>query len=97
MALSCSLTTPSSMAQFQSYFQPITNVFRNPRSIMSSASSATNSLNPEAVLSSVRNANRRQLTAAGIIFAEVLGFFTVGEMVGRMKIVGYHGEPHHEH
>jgi F-type H+-transporting ATPase subunit g len=85
------------MAQFQSYFQPVTNIFRNPRSIMSTAGSATSSMNPEAVLSSVRNVNRRQLTVAGIVLAEVLGFFTVGEMIGRMKIVGYHGEPHHEH
>jgi len=88
---------PPSVAQFQSYFQPLTNVFRNPRSIMSSASSATNAVNPEAVLSSIRNVNRRQLTTVGIVFAEILGFFTVGEMIGRMKVVGYHGEPHHEH
>jgi F-type H+-transporting ATPase subunit g len=85
------------LAQFQSYFQPVTNVVRNPRSIVSSASSVTSSINPDAVLSSIRNVNRRQLTTAGIIFAEVLGFFTVGEMLGRLKIVGYHGEPHHEH
>ncbi|OCT50277.1 ATP synthase subunit g, mitochondrial [Cladophialophora carrionii] len=88
---------PPSLAQFQSYFQPVTNVLRNPRSIASSASSVTSSINPDAVLSSIRNVNRRQLTTAGIIFAEVLGFFTVGEMLGRLKIVGYHGEPHHEH
>ncbi|EXJ62232.1 hypothetical protein A1O7_02665 [Cladophialophora yegresii CBS 114405] len=88
---------PPPMAQFQSYFQPVMNVLRNPRSITSSASSMTSSINPDAVLSSIRNVNRKQLTTAGIIFAEVLGFFTVGEMLGRLKIVGYHGEPHHDH
>ncbi|KAJ9616844.1 ATP synthase subunit G atp20 [Cladophialophora chaetospira] len=88
---------PPSVAQFQSYFQPVTNVLRNPRAITSTASSAADSVNPEAVLSSVRNVNRRQLTTVAIIVAEILGFFTVGEMVGRLKIVGYHGEPHHEH
>ncbi|KIW70565.1 hypothetical protein PV04_02823 [Phialophora macrospora] len=87
---------PPSLAQFQSYFQPVTNVLRNPRSI-SSAKSVTSSINPDTVLSSIRNVNRKQLTTTGIIFAEVLGFFTVGEMLGRLKIVGYHGEPQHEH
>ncbi|EHY57771.1 ATP synthase subunit G atp20 [Exophiala dermatitidis] len=88
---------PPTVAQFQSYFQPLINVFRNPRSISSVASSVSNSVNPEAVLSSIRNVNSRQLANAGIIFAQVLGFFTVGEMIGRWKIVGYHGEVHHEH
>ena len=64
---------------------------------MSSASSVTNSANPETILSSIRNVNRRQMATVGLIFAEVLGFFTVGEMAGRMKLIGYHGEVHHEH
>ncbi|KIY02098.1 uncharacterized protein Z520_02236 [Fonsecaea multimorphosa CBS 102226] len=88
---------PPSVAQFQSYFQPVINVFRNPASITSSASSAVKAVNPDSVLGTIRNANSSQLTTFGIVFAQVLGFFTVGEMIGRMKIVGYHGEPHHEH
>ena len=36
--------------------------------------------------------DRAQWVSAGVVFAEVLGFFTVGEMVGRMKFVGYRGE-----
>ncbi|KAK5198201.1 ATP synthase subunit G atp20 [Exophiala xenobiotica] len=88
---------PPSTAQFQSYLQPLINVARNPRSITSSMSSMTNSVNPESALSTVRNVNSQQLTTAAIIFAQVLGFFTVGEMIGRMKLVGYHGEVHHEH
>jgi hypothetical protein len=60
-------------------------------------SSMTNSVNPESALSTVRNVNSQQLTTVAIIFAQVLGFFTVGEMIGRMKLVGYHGEVHHEH
>jgi hypothetical protein len=48
-------------------------------------------------LNSVRNVSSGQLTTGAVIFAQVLGFFTVGEMIGRMKLVGYHGEPHHEH
>jgi len=37
------------------------------------------------------------MMTAGVVGAEVLGFFTVGEMIGKMKLVGYHGEVHHEH
>lgn len=48
------------------------------------------------ILSQIRNANRQQLISAGIIGAEILGFFTVGEMIGKMKIVGYHGEVVHD-
>lgn len=91
------LTDIRPLTQFQSYFQPLINVFRNPRTIGSSVSSVASSVNPESFLSSIRNVSSRQLTTVGIVFAEVLGFFTVGEMLGRLKIVGYHGEPHHEH
>lgn len=33
----------------------------------------------------------------GVVSAEVLGFFTVGEIIGRRHIVGYQGEPEHAH
>ncbi|KIX07380.1 uncharacterized protein Z518_02033 [Rhinocladiella mackenziei CBS 650.93] len=89
--------TPPTIAEFQSYFQPLINVFRNPRAIMSSSSSVTSSFNAESIRRTIRNLNTKQLATAGIVFAEILGFFTVGEMVGRMKIVGYHGEPQHGH
>jgi len=49
------------------------------------------------MLSSARNTNSRHLTDYAIIFGQLLGFFTIGEMIGRMKVVGYHGEPNHEH
>jgi F-type H+-transporting ATPase subunit g len=64
---------------------------------MSSASSAASGAAPEGILSSIRNINKKQLISASVVFAELLGFFTVGTMIGRMKIVGYHGEVHHEH
>jgi F-type H+-transporting ATPase subunit g len=35
------------------------------------------------------------LAVIGVVAAELLGFFTIGEMVGRMKIVGYRGEKAH--
>lgn len=49
------------------------------------------------MLNQARNTNREQLTNYAVIVAQVLGFFTVGEMIGRLKVVGYHGEVHHEH
>jgi F-type H+-transporting ATPase subunit g len=85
------------LSEFQSYFQPLINAMRNPRTIMSSASSAAGTATPEGILSNIRNLDRKQLASIGIVFAEVLGFFTVGTMIGRMKVVGYHGEVHHEH
>jgi len=41
------------------------------------------------MLSSVRNMTGTQAAAVGVVIAEVIGFFTVGEMIGKMKIVGY--------
>lgn len=89
--------SPPSLAQFQSFLQPVINVVRSPKSILSSASSAANTYSPETILSNIRNTSRQQLITFGLVGAEVLGFFTVGTMIGRMKIVGYHGEPSHPH
>lgn len=93
---------PPSMSHVQSYTQPLTNAVKNPdrlRHFITDASSnlPKNAQSPEGILSSVRNVNRQQLANIGVIAAEVLGFFTVGTMIGRLKIVGYHGEVHHDH
>jgi hypothetical protein len=95
------LSSPS-MSHVQSYTQPLTNAVKNPdrlRHFITDASSnlPKNAQSPEGILSSVRNVNRQQLANIGVIAAEVLGFFTVGTMIGRLKIVGYHGEVHHDH
>lgn len=78
------------MATFQSYFQPLINVARNPAAIKS-----VNFPSPQTFLAYVRNASPKELALAGVTAAEVIGFFTVGEMVGRMNIVGYRGEAAH--
>lgn len=39
----------------------------------------------------MRDLNAQQLASAGVAAAEMLGFFTIGEMVGKMKVVGYYG------
>jgi len=93
---------PPSISHVQSYTQPLTNAVKNPDRLRHFITDASSNLpksvqTPEGILSSVRNVNRQQLASFGVVAAEVLGFFTVGTMIGRLKIVGYHGEVHHEH
>lgn len=53
---------------------------------------------PQKMLSQARSTSTQQLVTVGIIIAELIGFFTVGEMIGKMKIVGYRSsEPAHDH
>ena len=50
------------------------------------------------VLHQVRNINTQNLVGVGVVLAEVIGFFSVGEILGRFKIVGYRSSnPHREH
>jgi F-type H+-transporting ATPase subunit g len=49
------------------------------------------------VIAVVRNVNRQQAAVAGVIAAEVLGFFTLGEIIGRFKVIGYRGDTGHHH
>lgn len=52
--------------------------------------------NPQSLLQRVRDMDSATLLAVGIVGAETIGFFCVGEMLGRLKIVGYRGG-HSEH
>ncbi|GAW22650.1 hypothetical protein EKO27_g8735 [Xylaria grammica] len=83
--------SPPSVETFQTYFQ---NVWKNPSSLLQSASQtvAKTAEQPASILSRIQNLSRGQIIAGGVIAAECLGFFTVGEMIGRFKIIGYHGE-----
>ncbi|CZR54940.1 related to F1F0-ATP synthase subunit G [Phialocephala subalpina] len=85
--------TPPPVSTFQSYFQRFVKSFRNPSALLQSAPSAT----PANALQTIRNINRTQVVSGAVVFAELLGFFTVGEMIGRMKLVGYRGDTHGEH
>lgn len=80
----------STLATFQSYFQPLINVLKNPAAIKNLSMPS-----PQGFLTRVRNANAKEIALFGVTAAEVIGFFTVGEMIGRMNIVGYRGEPAH--
>ncbi|MCJ1380638.1 hypothetical protein MMC17_003746 [Xylographa soralifera] len=81
--------TPPDVAAFQTYLNPVLRAVRNPSSLMSGTPSS------DTILSRIRNMDRAQMVSAGVLTAEVLGFFTVGEMVGRLKLVGYNGDVHH--
>lgn len=82
------LTPHRNMATFQSYYQHLLTAARNPPSGLFSSQN---------ILSRVRNATPKELAFVGVTAAEVVGFFTVGEIVGRLHIVGYRGQPAHEH
>ena len=81
---------------FQSYFQPFLKTARNPTSAFSGTANS-NAIAPENVLSRLRNVSRQEMVSGAIVACECLGFFTVGEMLGRFKVVGYRGDrEHHE-
>jgi F-type H+-transporting ATPase subunit g len=63
---------------------------RNPSTLFSQATKGNAA--PTSLIEQARNLNSAQLAAGGVIVAELLGFFTVGEMIGRFKLVGYRGD-----
>ncbi|KAI9725654.1 MAG: RNA-dependent ATPase rok1 [Chrysothrix sp. TS-e1954] len=71
------------MAQFQSYFQPLLNGMRQPQTLFSQNPGI---LQPQQYLDQARNMGTEQMLEVGIIIAQVIGFYEVGKMVGRMKI-----------
>ncbi|CAH0029508.1 unnamed protein product [Clonostachys rhizophaga] len=71
-----------SAATFQTFYQ----------GLWQSIASGSILRSPQNIINSVRNISVAQLATGGVIFAETLGFFTVGEIIGRFKLVGYHGE-----
>ena len=75
----------SSLSTFQTYFQNVWKQLQNPSALLQK-------VNPQ----QLRNLSKAQVAAGGVVFAECLGFFTVGEMIGRFKLIGYHGEVHHD-
>jgi F-type H+-transporting ATPase subunit g len=80
--------TLSPVSTFQAYFQRLVKGVRNPNTLLPKS----DNVNPEGILQRVRNIDRAQLISGGVVAAELLGFFTVGEMIGRFKLVGYRGD-----
>lgn len=92
------------MQTVQSYLTPITKAVRNPSSFGSQTAQAAEKqaeaviTNPQNFLTRLRNLDHATLTTVGITAAEVIGFFSVGEMLGRFKIIGYRSSgAHAEH
>ncbi|KAL8671186.1 MAG: hypothetical protein Q9168_004303 [Polycauliona sp. 1 TL-2023] len=85
--------SPPNLAAFQSYSQPLMRVIRQPATLFTEATTSS-SATPNGMLARIRNANSQQVASAGVIFAEVLGFFTVGEMLGSAHATGlvYNGK-----
>jgi F-type H+-transporting ATPase subunit g len=83
------------MATIQQYLQPVTKAAKNPQSLLSTVQSA--SAQPVNMLNQVRSMSSTQWMTVGIVAAEVIGFFTVGEMLGRLKLVGYRAKPEEHH
>ncbi|KAK3300228.1 mitochondrial ATP synthase g subunit-domain-containing protein [Chaetomium fimeti] len=77
--------SPPSVSTFQTYFQNLWKQLQNPGTFFAGLAQ---SVNPQ----QARNISRTQMAAGGVLLAECLGFFTVGEMIGRFKLIGYHGE-----
>ncbi|CAI0644395.1 unnamed protein product [Colletotrichum noveboracense] len=84
---------PPPVSTFQTYFQTAVNSLKNPSGLLSSASAAA-AAKPANLASRINTAT---VATGAVVAAECLGFFTVGEMIGRFKIVGYHGETHAAH
>ncbi|KAF2622955.1 putative mitochondrial F1F0-ATP synthase g subunit [Macroventuria anomochaeta] len=78
---------PPSIQTIQGYLQPALNALRHPASI-------ANTLSPNTLLSQVRGASSAQYWSAGVVAAEILGFFSIGEIIGRFKLVGYREKGH---
>ena len=90
MPLVANVINSRPMSTVQSYFQSALKTVQNPQALLQTASKGAQQ--SASIVQQARNINRNQLIAGGVIAAEVLGFFTVGEMIGRFKIVGYRGE-----
>lgn len=88
------------MSTFQAYFQRAIKGIRNPQSLVPSGASETAqkvAQNPQTITEQVRGLSNAQIASGAVLVAELLGFFTVGEMIGRFKLIGYRGDTGAEH
>lgn len=79
------------MATVQTYWQGLLRRVQNPSALAQSAGK-TATQQPASIFQTFRTQSPATLAASGVLLAECIGFFTVGEMIGRFKIIGYHGE-----
>jgi F-type H+-transporting ATPase subunit g len=81
------------LQQFQTELQPLIKLLQNPKQLANTVSSSP-LLQPSNLLSTVKNADTATVTKYAVVAAEVIGFFSVGEIIGRMKLVGYRSSRH---
>jgi F-type H+-transporting ATPase subunit g len=81
----------------QQYIQPAVNALRHPASLLNRISSEAANTTPQNVLAQIRGMSSAQWASIGVVAAEVIGFFSVGEIIGRFKLVGYRAKEHGDH
>ena len=80
--------TPSRpLSTIQSFWQDVFNRLKKPNDLLHAIES------PAATLQKLQGLSRAQWAAGGVLAAELLGFFTVGEIIGRFKLIGYRSAP----
>ncbi|KAK6333545.1 ATP synthase subunit G atp20 [Orbilia javanica] len=93
--------SPPSVQSFQTFYRPYVGPLLNPSSWWGHIKSIRPRISalpdPETAYRSVQGTSRKELAGYAVLAAECLGFFTVGTMIGRRKIVGYRGgvKEHH--
>lgn len=78
----------------QSYLQPALNALRQPASLFNRVASEASNTTPQNLLAQVRGMSNAQWASIGVVAAEVIGFFSVGEIIGRFKLIGYRAKDH---
>jgi F-type H+-transporting ATPase subunit g len=78
----------------QTYMQPVLNAARNPVSLFNRVASEAQQTTPQNLLAQVRGMSSAQWASVGVVAAEVIGFFSIGEIIGRFKLVGYRAKEH---
>jgi F-type H+-transporting ATPase subunit g len=87
----------------QNAIAPLKKAISNPSSVGAQTARAAEKSaqqavhQPQSFLEKVRNMDAATLTSAGVVAAETIGFFSVGEMIGRFKIIGYRSTGAHAH
>lgn len=91
------------MQTVQEVVNPLTKAVRNPAGYGSQTAKAADKTaetainNPQSFLTRLRNLDHATLTTVGVTTAEVIGFFSIGEIIGRFKVVGYRSTGAHAH
>ncbi|EMF13969.1 ATP synthase subunit G [Sphaerulina musiva SO2202] len=94
---------PPNAQSVQSAIAPLRNAVSNPASFGSRTAKAAEKTadqaiqNPQSFVERLRNLDPAALTQVGIVTAETIGFFSIGEIIGRFKLVGYRSSAVHDH